>query len=226
MRLEAGHACPRYVCRIIRNVAVGAETPLWMRERLRRSGLRSLGPVVDVTNYVLLELGQPMHAFDLARLDGEIRVRLAAARGAPGPAQWGRDRAAPRYPGHRRRPGPRGPGRDHGRRLVRGGGGHPRHPPGERLLRPRHRRRQGPQLWAAYRLVPPLRARGRSRTPGPRPGARHPAAARHRRRRARPRGGGPEPGGPAQAQGPGPAPHQGRSDPRAAPGGCRRSRTS
>ena len=77
VRLEAGHACPRYVCRIIRNVAVGAETPLWMRERLRRSGLRSLGPVVDVTNYVLLELGQPMHAFDLARLDGEIRVRLA-----------------------------------------------------------------------------------------------------------------------------------------------------
>jgi len=77
VRLEAGPACPRYVCRIVRNVAVGAETPLWMRERLRRSGLRSLGPLVDVTNYVLLELGQPLHAFDLARLDGEIRVRLA-----------------------------------------------------------------------------------------------------------------------------------------------------
>jgi len=77
VRLEAGPACPRYVCRIVRNVAVGAETPLWMRERLRRSGLRSLGPLVDVTNYVLLELGQPLHAFDLARLDGEIRVRMA-----------------------------------------------------------------------------------------------------------------------------------------------------
>ncbi len=77
VRLEAGPACPRYVCRIVRNVAVGAETPLWMRERLRRSGLRSLGPVVDVTNYVLIELGQPLHAFDLARLDGEIRVRQA-----------------------------------------------------------------------------------------------------------------------------------------------------
>jgi phenylalanyl-tRNA synthetase beta chain len=77
VRLEAGPACPRYVCRVVRNVSVGAETPLWMRERLRRSGLRSLGPLVDVTNYVLLELGQPLHAFDLASLDGEIRVRLA-----------------------------------------------------------------------------------------------------------------------------------------------------
>ena len=77
VRVEAGDACPRYVCRIVRGVDVRAETPLWMRERLRRSGLRSLGPVVDVTNYVLLELGQPMHAFDLARLAGEIRVRLA-----------------------------------------------------------------------------------------------------------------------------------------------------
>lgn len=77
VRLEAGQACPRYVCRIVRGVSGGTETPLWMRERLRRSGLRSLGPVVDVTNYVLLELGQPMHAFDLARLDGGIRVRLA-----------------------------------------------------------------------------------------------------------------------------------------------------
>ena len=77
MRLEAGTACPRYVCRVIRNIDAGAETPLWMRERLRRCGLRSLGPVVDVTNYVLLELGQPMHAFDLAQVEGEIRVRMA-----------------------------------------------------------------------------------------------------------------------------------------------------
>ena len=77
VRLEAVDACPRYACRIVRGIDVGAETPLWLRERLRRSGLRSLGPVVDVTNYLLLELGQPMHAFDLARLDGEIRVRMA-----------------------------------------------------------------------------------------------------------------------------------------------------
>ncbi len=69
--------CPRYLGRIIRGVDVASETPLWMQERLRRSGIRSLGPVVDVTNYVLLELGQPMHAFDLAKVKGGIHVRRA-----------------------------------------------------------------------------------------------------------------------------------------------------
>ncbi len=70
--------CPCYIGRIIRGVDVSAATPLWMVERLRRSGIRSLGPIVDVTNYVLLELGQPMHAFDLARIQGGIRVRKAS----------------------------------------------------------------------------------------------------------------------------------------------------
>ena len=70
-------ACPRYLGRVVRGVDVKAQTPLWMQERLRRSGLRSLGPVVDITNYVLLELGQPMHAFDLARIEGDIQVRHA-----------------------------------------------------------------------------------------------------------------------------------------------------
>ena len=69
--------CPRYVGRVIRGVNSAAETPLWMRERLRRAGIRSLGPLVDVTNYVMLELGQPMHAFDLGRLSGGIVVRRA-----------------------------------------------------------------------------------------------------------------------------------------------------
>ncbi|SDJ52607.1 phenylalanine--tRNA ligase subunit beta [Microbulbifer yueqingensis] len=75
--LMDGEACPRYVGRVIRNIDVSAQTPLWMQERLRRAGLRSIDPVVDVTNYVLLELGQPMHAFDLAKLEGGIKVRLA-----------------------------------------------------------------------------------------------------------------------------------------------------
>jgi phenylalanyl-tRNA synthetase beta chain len=69
--------CPRYVGRVIRGVNPAAETPLWMKERLRRAGVRSLGPLVDVTNYVMLELGQPMHAFDLGRLSGGIEVRRA-----------------------------------------------------------------------------------------------------------------------------------------------------
>jgi phenylalanyl-tRNA synthetase beta chain len=69
--------CPIYVGRVIEGVNPQAESPLWMQERLRRSGIRSLGLFVDVTNYVLLELGQPMHAFDLAKLDGQIQVRRA-----------------------------------------------------------------------------------------------------------------------------------------------------
>ncbi|MEZ5541013.1 MAG: phenylalanine--tRNA ligase subunit beta [Pseudomonadota bacterium] len=77
--VQAPRACPRYLGRVLRGVRADAGTPLWMQERLRRSGLRSLGPLVDVTNYVMLELGQPMHAFDLARLSGGIRVRFAQA---------------------------------------------------------------------------------------------------------------------------------------------------
>lgn len=77
--LAAPEDCPRYVGRVIRGVNPKAETPLWMRERLRRCGVRSLGPLVDVTNYILLELGQPMHAFDLAKLSGGIVVRCAEA---------------------------------------------------------------------------------------------------------------------------------------------------
>ena len=69
--------CPRYIGRVIQGVNPTAETPLWMQERLRRAGVRSLGPLVDVTNYVMLELGQPMHAFDLGRLTGGIEVRRA-----------------------------------------------------------------------------------------------------------------------------------------------------
>lgn len=74
---EARRACPRYLGRLIRGINIAATTPLWMKERLRRSGIRSLGPVVDVTNYVLLELGQPLHAFDAKRIRGGIQVRMA-----------------------------------------------------------------------------------------------------------------------------------------------------
>lgn len=75
--VKATDACPRYLGRLIKGVNPKAETPLWMQERLRRSGVRSLSAVVDVTNYVLLELGQPLHAFDAAKLFGGITVRYA-----------------------------------------------------------------------------------------------------------------------------------------------------
>ncbi len=75
--IQAKQDCPRYLGRVIEGIDVSAETPLWMRERLRRSGVRSIRPVVDVTNYVMLELGQPLHAFDLDKLSGRIMVRHA-----------------------------------------------------------------------------------------------------------------------------------------------------
>jgi phenylalanyl-tRNA synthetase beta chain len=75
--VQEPQACPQYLGRVIRGIDVKAASPLWMQERLRRSGLRSLGIVVDVTNYVLLELGQPMHAFDVAQLSGGVQVRYA-----------------------------------------------------------------------------------------------------------------------------------------------------
>ena len=79
VKVLAPEACPNYAARIIRNIDAAAKTPQWMVERLRRSGIRAISPVVDVTNYVMMELGQPMHGFDLNLLQDEIQVRMANA---------------------------------------------------------------------------------------------------------------------------------------------------
>jgi phenylalanyl-tRNA synthetase beta chain len=75
--LNAGAACSRYVGRVIRNIDIARPSPAWLQDKLARAGLRSIDAVVDVTNYLLIELGQPMHAFDLGKLSGGINVRLA-----------------------------------------------------------------------------------------------------------------------------------------------------
>ncbi|MGP1720555.1 phenylalanine--tRNA ligase subunit beta [Shewanella frigidimarina] len=77
INVVAPDLCPRYLGRVVKNINVKASTPLWMQEKLRRSGIRSIDPIVDITNYVLIEFGQPMHAFDLNTLNGGIAVRLA-----------------------------------------------------------------------------------------------------------------------------------------------------
>jgi phenylalanyl-tRNA synthetase beta chain len=79
VEVQDPEGCPRYLGRVIRGIDPSCSSPLWLTEKLRRSGLRSIDPIVDVTNFVMLELGQPMHAFDLGQLHDGIVVRRARA---------------------------------------------------------------------------------------------------------------------------------------------------
>lgn len=76
--LDAPAACPLYFGRVLKDVNAKAPTPEWMKRRLERSGIRAISALVDVTNYVMLELGQPLHAFDNTRLQGAVHARMAA----------------------------------------------------------------------------------------------------------------------------------------------------
>lgn len=78
IELQDSDACPRYIGRVITGINPLAVSPIWLTERLRRSGIKPISPVVDITNYVMMELGQPMHAFDLSKLQGQIIVRQSS----------------------------------------------------------------------------------------------------------------------------------------------------
>src|SRR5262245_19246674 len=78
-KLTHSAGCPKLVSRVVRGIDNKAASPMWLRERLRRAGLRPISPVVDITQYVMLELGQPMHAYDIARLKGGLEARYARA---------------------------------------------------------------------------------------------------------------------------------------------------
>jgi len=75
--VKASAACPSFFGRVIRNIDIKTSSPAWMKERLRRAGIRPINPVVDITNYVMVELGQPLHAYDLGQLQDEVIVRFA-----------------------------------------------------------------------------------------------------------------------------------------------------
>ena len=77
VRVEDARRRPRFASRVIEGVDPSAPTPEWMKTRLERSGIRSISAIVDVTNYVMLELGQPLHAYDRALLEGDVVVRFA-----------------------------------------------------------------------------------------------------------------------------------------------------
>ena len=78
VRINAPEHCPRFLGRVLNNIDITATSPLWLQEKLRRCDVRSIDPVVDVTNYILLEMGQPMHAYDLDKVNGSIIVRMAS----------------------------------------------------------------------------------------------------------------------------------------------------
>ena len=152
----APERCPRYVGRVIENVDLSRPSPLWLQERLRRAGLRSIDPAVDVTNYVLLELGQPMHAFDLDTLQGGIVVRCARAGESLELLDGQTAGAARGQPGDRGSCASTGTCRDHGRAVQRRECRQSQPVPGVCVFCTATDGRAGAGLWSAHRLLAPL----------------------------------------------------------------------
>ena len=124
VEIENPELCPRYTARMVRNVKIGP-SPLWMRQRLRASGVRPINNIVDITNYVMLEYGQPMHAFDFSCVDGgQIIVRTAREGEVIQTLGRHRPQADPQHAVHLRRPQAGGRGGRNGRRQLGDRGRH------------------------------------------------------------------------------------------------------
>ena len=179
--IEDPALCPRFTAGLA-DVTVGP-SPAWLAGRLTACGVRSINNIVDITNYVLLETGHPIHAYDLARL---AQTELRARRAAPGRARPDARRRDPDGVGgharHRRRGAHPGLRRHHGRRRLRGHERHDDHRRRERALHARPGAAHGAPARAGDGSVAPLRARRRLRRGGHRPRA-GPGAGRADRRR-------------------------------------------
>ena len=182
--LDGPAGCPVFASRVIRGVKVGAASPAWLRERLRRVGINSISAIVDVTNYVMMDLGQPMHAYDLAALRERITVRMAR----PGERltllddkEYGLDSDCT---GHRGRTRPDRPCGHHGRQSHGDFRRHRRCAARGGALRPRRDCGARAAAGFIYRRGATLRARSRSQPAAAGPRARDGAAAGYRGGRA------------------------------------------